>query len=60
MSEPALLSIAFFGTALLFVVLGVPLRRRRVKPNILYGFRTPSTLRDPASGTRSTRRPVPT
>lgn len=47
MSEPALLSIAFFGTALLFVVLGVPLRRRRVKPNILYGFRTPSTLRDP-------------
>lgn len=34
------------GTALLFVVLGIPLWLEKVPPNPWYGFRTPSTLKD--------------
>lgn len=30
----------------LFIALGIPLAQRRVKPNGLYGFRTPRTLRN--------------
>jgi uncharacterized membrane protein len=34
------------ASALLFVGLGIPLLRRRVRPNWIYGFRTPATLRN--------------
>lgn len=34
--------------ALLFVALGIPLVRRIVPPNWLYGFRLPQTVNDPA------------
>lgn len=30
------------------VVLGYPLKQRKVPPNWFYGFRTPATLKDPA------------
>lgn len=40
------LSGVFVATGVLLVALAVPLIRRRVRPNGLYGFRTPSTLND--------------
>lgn len=46
MNASVVVFIAFEATALLFVGLGVPLLRRKVRPNLLYGFRTPATLRD--------------
>lgn len=36
--------LLFVAIGLLFVGLSVPLIRRRVKPNHLYGFRTPKTM----------------
>lgn len=36
----------FVATGVLFVGLSIPLIRRRVKPNRLYGFRTSRTLSD--------------
>lgn len=44
MTDAILLLASFELTALLMVVLGIPLARRRVGPNALYGFRTPTTL----------------
>jgi hypothetical protein len=38
--------VTFEATALLFIGLGIPLWRRKVRPNRLYGYRTPSTLKD--------------
>ncbi|MGC9395005.1 MAG: SdpI family protein [Anaerolineae bacterium] len=38
--------LLFVGTGLLLVGLSIPLLLRRVKPNWLYGFRTPKTLGD--------------
>lgn len=35
------------GVGVLFVLLGIPLAKRRVPPNRWYGFRTPKTLSDP-------------
>lgn len=46
--ESTLLSIVMAATALLFIGLAVPLIRRRVRPNRLYGFRTRRTLQDEA------------
>ena len=43
--EIILVLYAFFG--LLMVVFAVPLIRRKVKPNWLYGFRVPQTMSDP-------------
>jgi len=40
------LGLAFFATGLLLIGLSIPLMRRKVRPNVLYGFRTPSTLKD--------------
>jgi uncharacterized membrane protein len=40
------LSLIFGWTALLLMGLSVPLIRRTVRPNRLYGFRTPATLKD--------------
>ena len=42
------ISLVFLGAGVLFVGLGVPLVRRRVKPNALYGLRTAATLADEA------------
>jgi uncharacterized membrane protein len=39
-------SVVFGASALLLIGLSVPLARRRVRPNRLYGFRTSSTLND--------------
>ena len=36
----------FVFTGLLMIGLSIPMIRRRVKPNYLYGFRTPKTLSD--------------
>lgn len=44
--EDIILDMVIGATALVFIGLSVPLIRRRVRPNRLYGFRTPSTLRD--------------
>lgn len=44
--EDMILSVVIGATALVFIGLSVPLIRRRVRPNRLYGFRTPSTLRN--------------
>ena len=38
--------LLFVGTGLLLVGLSIPLLLRRVKPNWLYGFRTPKTFSD--------------
>ena len=40
--------LSFSGIGLLFILLGIPLIRRLVPPNPLYGFRLPATLRDRA------------
>lgn len=40
------LSLIFAATGLLFVGLSVPLLRRRVPPNDLYGLRVPATFAD--------------
>jgi len=45
--ESLILLVTFEATAALFVALGIPLSRRRVRPNWLFGYRTPATLRDP-------------
>src|SRR5579875_1055107 len=37
-----------FLLGMLCVVLAIPLLQRRVPPNLLYGFRTPKTLRNEA------------
>lgn len=44
--EDMILNVLIGGTALLFIGLSIPLIRRRVRPNWLYGFRTPSTVHD--------------
>ncbi len=43
--ETILVLYAFFG--LLLAVFAVPLIKRKVKPNWLYGFRVPQTMSDP-------------
>ena len=40
------LLLIFLGSAVITVALGLPLKRRKVKPNWFYGFRTPATLKD--------------
>jgi uncharacterized membrane protein len=40
--------IANVATGLLLAVVAVPLIRRKVAPNVLYGFRVRRTLEDPA------------
>ncbi len=42
-----LLVVMFAGMGLLLAALAIPLMQRRIKPNGWYGFRTPSTLRNP-------------
>jgi len=47
--EPRLtLLIIFVCSGLLTIAAGIPLRRRKIKPNWFYGFRTPTTLKDEA------------
>jgi len=43
----ATILILYVVLGLLMVVLAVPLIKRKVKPNGLYGFRLPQTLNDP-------------
>lgn len=38
--------VLFTAVGLLFIALAVPLQRRRVKPNALYGLRVPEALAD--------------
>ncbi len=45
--DPIKFSLFFVFTGLLFVVLGIPLYLKKVKPNDMYGFRTPKTMSDP-------------
>ncbi|HPF36255.1 MAG TPA: SdpI family protein [Candidatus Krumholzibacteria bacterium] len=42
------MTILCLATGLLFMGIALPLLRRRVKPNHLYGLRTPETLADEA------------
>ena len=42
-----ILVILFVSDGLLLVAVSVPLIRRRVKPNLVYGFRVAKTLSDP-------------
>ncbi len=37
----------FVGLGILFLLIAIPLIQQRVKPNTVYGFRTPKTLSDP-------------
>jgi uncharacterized membrane protein len=39
-------SVVFVATGVVFVAMAVPLIRRTIRPNRLYGFRIPSTLND--------------
>src|SRR5437762_14149503 len=41
-----LLMWLFAGAGLVFIALAIPLTRRRVKPNALYGLRVPATFAD--------------
>jgi uncharacterized membrane protein len=41
-----LMLAVFIGVNLLMIMLAIPLIRRQVKPNPLYGVRTPKTLSD--------------
>ncbi len=41
-----MISVLYILTGLLLIGVSVPLVRRRVRPNPLYGFRTPKTLGD--------------
>lgn len=44
--EETFLSLVFVASGVLLIALAVPLIRRKVRPNRLYGFRTPSTMGD--------------
>ena len=46
------LTIATTGTGLVFVAIAIPLIRRRIPPNRLYGLRVPATFVDEWYGTR--------
>jgi uncharacterized membrane protein len=46
MGEGVIVLVGFELLAAMFVGLGAPLKRRKVRPNWVYGFRTPATLRD--------------
>lgn len=39
-------ALIFLATGLLIAALGVPLWRRRIRPNTLYGVRVPATFKD--------------
>ncbi len=39
-----LVIISYVGLGILFILLGIPMYAGRVKPNGLYGFRTPKTF----------------
>lgn len=41
---PVWLPLLLVGEGLLMALLGIPLLHRKIKPNRLYGFRTPKTL----------------
>lgn len=47
MDDRALLLLMYVGSGLLAAGLALPLIRRRIPPNGLYGFRIPSTLNHP-------------
>ncbi len=42
------LLLIFLVSAVITIGLGLPLKKRKVKPNWFYGFRTPATLKDEA------------
>jgi hypothetical protein len=42
------LLLIFLGSAVITIALGLPLKKRKIKPNWFYGFRTPATLKDEA------------
>ena len=46
MGEKVGLGLMFVLTGMLIVGISIPLLRRRVKPNALYGLRVPATLAD--------------
>lgn len=39
-------ALLFSGSGILLIVLSIPLIRRRVRPNAIYGLRVPATLAD--------------
>ena len=39
-------ALLFIGTGFLLIALSIPLIRRKVKPNALYGLRVPATMSD--------------
>ncbi|HYE78620.1 MAG TPA: SdpI family protein, partial [bacterium] len=56
MHPAAVVLIGTFALAgLLFIALGIPLWQDRVKPNALYGFRLPATLKDRDTWYRTNR-----
>lgn len=48
MDKRLTLLLIFEVSALLTIAGGLPLKRRKIKPNWFYGFRTPATLKDEA------------
>jgi uncharacterized membrane protein len=44
MNEHQFLSLVFAGTGILFVLISIPLARRKIRPNMFYGVRTRKTL----------------
>ena len=42
------LLLIFEASAIITIIAGLPLKRRKIKPNWFYGFRTPATLKDEA------------
>ena len=44
--EQLVLPMVFFVAGIIFVAIGVPLKRRRIKPNYWYGVRLRPTLED--------------
>lgn len=44
---PTLLLVVFIALPLFMAALGIPLMLRKVRPNVLYGYRTRATLSDP-------------
>ena len=39
--------VLYAGIGLLLILVAIPLIRKKIKPNHLYGFRVPQTLNDP-------------
>ena len=46
-SDMETILVLYVGIGLLLILVAIPLIRKKIKPNHLYGFRVPQTLNDP-------------